>query len=136
AQEIVALALRMQKAGAAAILLEAVPPEVANAVIEAVNVPVIGCGAGPGCHGCVIVTHDGLGLSLSRPRFVPTLGELSEPMTSSFDKYIKEVESGEYPANEHNYAMSGGEAVKLRDWMKRMRQIEYISKDTAEQEQI
>src|ERR1051325_925719 len=50
ATEIVALALQMERRGAAAILLEAVPPEVTNAVIEVTSVPVIGCGAGPGCH--------------------------------------------------------------------------------------
>src|SRR5206468_2625226 len=63
ASEIVALSLQMEKRGAATILLEAVPPEVADAVIQATSIPVIGCGAGPACHGCVIVTQDGLGLT-------------------------------------------------------------------------
>src|SRR5438270_525729 len=49
AERIVALALRMEASGAAAILLEAVPPEVAEAVVGTVSVPVIGCGAGPAC---------------------------------------------------------------------------------------
>src|SRR3954470_8410751 len=57
AQEILASSLLMQDAGAAAILIEAVPPEVASEVVEKTYIPVIGCGAGPSCHSSVIVTQ-------------------------------------------------------------------------------
>src|SRR6185436_17925690 len=73
AQDILALSLQMQSAGAAAILLEAVPPEVAKAVVDNTYIPVLGCGAGPACHSSVIVTQDGLSLTPTRPRFVPQL---------------------------------------------------------------
>src|SRR5947209_7339564 len=73
AREILALSLLMQGAGAAAILIEAVPPEVANEVVSKTSIPVIGCGAGPSCHASVIVTQDALGLTPYRPRFVPAL---------------------------------------------------------------
>src|SRR5258706_1460404 len=75
AREIVASSLLMEGAGAAAILLEAVPPEVANEVVEKTYIPVIGCGAGPSCHSSVIVTQDALGLTPYRPRFVPALAD-------------------------------------------------------------
>jgi 3-methyl-2-oxobutanoate hydroxymethyltransferase len=103
ARQIVQLATRLVRAGAAGILLEAVPPAVAAAVVEAVSVPVIGCGAGPACHGYVFVTHDALGLTPRRPKFVPSLGDLATPMIEAFRAYVRLVNSGKYPAPEHNY---------------------------------
>jgi 3-methyl-2-oxobutanoate hydroxymethyltransferase len=117
AQKIVALSLLMEQSGAAAILLEAVPPEVANAVIEVCSVPVIGCGAGPACHASVIVTHDALALTKNQPRFVPTLADIATPLREAFSRYIADVTSGKYPAPEHNYSMPAEEQTKLRAWL-------------------
>jgi len=114
AKKIVASALRMEQAGSAAILLEAVPPEVANAVIQQTNVPIIGCGAGPGCHACVIVTQDGLGLTPHRPRFVPVLAEMAGPLRKSFELYVERVSGGTYPATEHDYVMPPEEKTKFK----------------------
>ncbi|MGA2500054.1 MAG: 3-methyl-2-oxobutanoate hydroxymethyltransferase [Tepidisphaeraceae bacterium] len=112
--EIVALALQLQNAGACALLLEAVPPEIASAVVKRTNIPVIGCGAGSDCHGCVIVTHDGLGLTPSRPRFVPKLADLAEPMKEAFARYAQDVTSASYPAAEHNYSMPASELAEFK----------------------
>lgn len=109
ARDIVASALQMQDSGAAAILLEAVPPDIAKAVVDKTSVPVIGCGAGPACHACVIVTQDGLGLTPHRPRFVPTLTELAAPLKDAFGAYVEHVASGKYPAPEHDYVMPPAE---------------------------
>ena len=109
AKDILASALQMQDAGAAAILLEAVPPEIAKAVVDQTAIPIIGCGAGPACHACVIVTHDGLGLTPHRPRFVPTLTELSGPLKDAFAAYVQSVVIGSYPAPEHDYVMPPAE---------------------------
>src|SRR5271168_3307512 len=98
AERMVESSSRLALAGAAAILLEAVPPDVSAAVVEAVSVPVIGCGAGPACHGYVFVTHDALGLTPRRPKFVPNLGDLATPMLEAFRGYVQMVESGKYPA--------------------------------------
>ena len=117
AQKIVALSLLMEQSGAAAILLEAVPPEVANAVIEVCSVPVIGCGAGPACHASVIVTHDGLALTKNQPRFVPTLADIATPLREAFARYVADVSSGKYPAPEHNYTMPADQQTKLRAWL-------------------
>jgi 3-methyl-2-oxobutanoate hydroxymethyltransferase len=106
-KRIVELSARVAKAGAAAILLEAVPPDVSAAVVDAVTVPVIGCGAGPACHGYVFVTHDALALSPHRPRFVPMLGDLATPMLDAFKKYVQLVAAGKYPAPENNYEKAG-----------------------------
>jgi 3-methyl-2-oxobutanoate hydroxymethyltransferase len=109
AREIVGSALQMEDAGAAAVLLEAVPPEIAKAVVEQTRVPIIGCGAGPACHACVIVTQDGLGLTPHRPRFVPTLTELAAPLKDAFGMYVESVANGKYPAPEHDYVMPPAE---------------------------
>ncbi len=114
AREIVALARRMQEAGAVAILLEAVPPEVSARVVKETDVPVIGCGAGPACHGSVIVTHDGIGLSQHRPpRFVPNLGDAATALKEMFAKYVNQLEGGAYPAPEHQYEMPPDEKAKF-----------------------
>jgi 3-methyl-2-oxobutanoate hydroxymethyltransferase len=113
ARSIVASALQMEKAGAAALLLEAVPPEVAKAVVQNTRLPVIGCGAGPHCHGSVIVTHDALGLSVRRPRFVPLLAEAGAMVTQACAAYVHDVTAGNYPAPEHDYVMPPAEKEKF-----------------------
>jgi 3-methyl-2-oxobutanoate hydroxymethyltransferase len=113
ANDVVSLSLAMQKAGAAALLLEAVPPEVSQRVVEETAIPVIGCGAGPACHGSVIVTHDGIGLTQRRPKFAPLLADLSEPLRKVFADYVKRVSSREYPAAEHQYEMPAEEKAKF-----------------------
>ena len=114
ASEIVRLARAMEAAGAASLLVEAVPPEVGRAVVDAVDLPVIGCGAGPHCHGHVVVTHDAVGLSTVHPRFVPVVGDLAAPSRQLYAQYADAVQSGRYPAAEHQYEMERGEAQKLR----------------------
>jgi 3-methyl-2-oxobutanoate hydroxymethyltransferase len=109
AAEIVDLAIQMEKAGAAALLLEAVPPEVSERVVQETTFPVIGCGAGPACHGHVIVTQDGMGFSSRVPRFVPDLGDVAGAMTIAISEYVRQVRSGEYPAPHHNYEMKAEE---------------------------
>jgi 3-methyl-2-oxobutanoate hydroxymethyltransferase len=113
AMAIVALAKRMERAGAAALLLEAVPAEVGKAVVEETSVPVIGCGAGPHCHGSVFVTHDALGLTPRTPRFVPQLSDVAAPMKAAFAEYVRRVAGGEYPAAQHQYEMLREEQAKF-----------------------
>lgn len=105
ADAIVELAVRMQEHGAASILLEAVPAEVSSAVVAATSVPVIGCGAGPACHGHVVVTHDMLRLTERPPKFAPRLGDIATPMIDCFRQYVRQISDGSYPAPEHGYAM-------------------------------
>src|SRR3954468_12713891 len=113
ADNLVALAQLMQKSGASAILLEAVPPEVSARVVEQTTLPVIGCGAGPACHGSVVVTHDAIGLTGRRPRFVPLIADLSEPLKQAFSSYVQQVQSGQYPASQHQYEMPSEEKTKF-----------------------
>jgi 3-methyl-2-oxobutanoate hydroxymethyltransferase len=94
-------------------LLEAVPPEVSQRVVAETSGPIIGCGAGPACHGHVIVTHDAVGLSTRRPKFVPELNDLSGPMKDAFAEYARRIQSGEYPAAEHEYEMPAEERKRF-----------------------
>jgi 3-methyl-2-oxobutanoate hydroxymethyltransferase len=113
ARDIVELAARMQRAGAATILLEAVPPEVAEAVVAATDLPVIGCGAGPHCHGHVVVTHDAVGLTPNPPRFVPKLADLASPAVAAYAQYVRLVREGMYPAPEHEYHMEAEQRLSF-----------------------
>jgi 3-methyl-2-oxobutanoate hydroxymethyltransferase len=113
AADIVAAARALESAGAASILLEAVPAEVSEAVVAETSVPVIGCGAGPACHGHVVVTHDLIGLTPIRPKFAPLLGDAATPLTAAFSEYVRQIESGQYPAPEHGYRMPAEERIRF-----------------------
>lgn len=105
-RRLVADARGMVAAGAVMVLLEAVPAEAAAAVVAEVDVPVVGCGAGPACDGHVVVTHDMLGIGAVRPpRFVPVLAQLGRDMSAAMNQYVRAIESGAYPAREHAYPM-------------------------------
>ena len=89
--------------GAVALLLEAVPGEVAQRVVEKVAgldtdqiVPVIGCGAGPACHGHVIVLHDLLGLVDWHPPFATPVLNMGEQIQAAARNWVELVESGRY----------------------------------------
>jgi 3-methyl-2-oxobutanoate hydroxymethyltransferase len=115
ADAIVESAVKMQEAGAASLLLEAVPAEVTTAVVNATTIPIIGCGAGPACHGFVIVSHDAVGLTPSRPKFAPLLQDVSVPLKAAFGEFVLQVTSGQYPAAEHLYQMPMDEKKKWID---------------------
>jgi 3-methyl-2-oxobutanoate hydroxymethyltransferase len=103
-------ALALQEAGAFAIVLEAVPAEVAARVTEALEVPTIGIGAGGGTDGQVLVWHDMLGMYAGRtPRFVKRYAEVAEEIGDAVARYAHEVKSGEFPEERHTYAISAEE---------------------------
>lgn len=109
-------ARNMSAAGAAMLLLEAVPAEAARAVMAAVEIPVIGCGAGPDCDGHVVVTHDLLGLTFQpTPRFVPRLADVRSEMLRGMRRFAASVMNREYPAPEHVYPMKAAAANARQD---------------------
>lgn len=104
AEAIVADARALSAAGAFAIVLEAVPAQVARRVTESVAVPTIGIGAGPYTDAQVMVIHDLLGISTGRlPRFVKAYADLRSTITDAVKSYQSEVASGDYPGPEHIY---------------------------------
>lgn len=104
AERLVEAAKGLENAGCFAIVLEAIPAELAVRVTESVSIPTIGIGAGPGCDGQVLVTHDILGIyDQLHPRFVKQYADLRNEMGSAFRRYIAEVKEGTFPGPEHCY---------------------------------
>jgi 3-methyl-2-oxobutanoate hydroxymethyltransferase len=106
ARQLLADARALEAAGCFAIVLEAVPVQVAARITESLTVPTIGIGAGADCDGQVLVYHDLLGLTEGRaPRFVKRYAHLAEEIRGALTTYADEVRSGVYPAPEHTYGM-------------------------------
>lgn len=102
----------MVQCGAAALLVEAVPDEVGKRIVEAavhpetgVPVPVIGCGAGPACHGHVVVLQDAMGLTDWHPPFVVPTGEVGKAIEAAAGKWVDLVTSGDYLKDGGPYRM-------------------------------
>ncbi|MDJ0656672.1 MAG: 3-methyl-2-oxobutanoate hydroxymethyltransferase [Xanthomonadales bacterium] len=106
AQEIIDEALVLQDAGASVILLECVPAELGARVTEALEVPVIGIGAGPATDGQIMVLHDLLGLYPGRPaKFVKNfLAGNPDGIQGAIRAYVKAVKAGAFPGPEHCYS--------------------------------
>ncbi|MDC7998114.1 3-methyl-2-oxobutanoate hydroxymethyltransferase [Gilvibacter sediminis] len=97
-------ALMLERIGCFAIVLEKVPASLAAEVAKSVQIPIIGIGAGPGCDGQVLVTHDMLGMTYEfNPRFLRRYLDLYSEMTGAFEKYIADVKSGDFPNEDEQY---------------------------------
>ena len=104
ASKIIADARAVADAGAYAIVLEAIPPDVARQVTAAVGVPTIGIGAGAGCDGQVLVCTDLLGMSRGHaPKFVKHFAEVGDAIVDAASRYIAEVRAGTFPSVEHSF---------------------------------
>ena len=98
AERLVADAVALDRAGVFAIVLEAIPAEVAAEVTARVSVPTIGIGAGPSCDGQVLVSHDAFGLSGEySPPFAKRYVQLGELVSNAARKFAEEVRSGAFP---------------------------------------
>ena len=107
-------ALALEEAGAFAIVLEAVPAQVAALVTERLAIPTIGIGAGVRCDGQVLVLHDALGLYGSfAPKFAKRYADLGPVIVAALRDYDREVRDGTFPDEDHSFAMSEREAATL-----------------------
>lgn len=97
-------ALATEQAGAFALVVECVPSPVAQRITDAVKIPTIGIGAGAGCDGQILVTHDLLGLFDDlRPRFVKQYADVGEMIRQAVEGYCREVREGTFPGPEHGF---------------------------------
>jgi 3-methyl-2-oxobutanoate hydroxymethyltransferase len=99
-------ALALEEAGAFSIVLEAVPQRLAELISQRLRIPTIGIGAGLGCDGQVLVTHDLLGqFDRFTPKFVKQYANIHGEMVRAFNEYIEDVTSKAFPTDEHSYHM-------------------------------
>ncbi len=116
AARILADARELEQAGAFSIVLEGVPGELATRVTQALRIPTIGIGAGPGTDGQVLVFHDMLGITTGKaPKFVKRYANLAEEITSAARRYSQEVADGEFPGPEHSYSANGAAPAPAKD---------------------
>lgn len=114
AQKILEDARAVQEAGAFSVVLECVPSKIAALVTRELTIPTIGIGAGPECDGQVLVWQDMLGFfSDFTPKFVKRFASLGEQAGNAFGAYIKEVQSGTFPAPEHGFTVDDSIIEKL-----------------------
>lgn len=94
----------VEKAGAFALVVECIPAPLAEQIRDAVKIPTIGIGAGAGCDGQVLVTHDMLGLFQDlKPRFVKQYGNVGAMIAEAVEQYCREVREGAFPGLEHAF---------------------------------
>jgi 3-methyl-2-oxobutanoate hydroxymethyltransferase len=100
----------LEDAGAFSLVLESVPARLAEFISKKISIPTIGIGAGLGCDGQVLVTHDLLGLfDRFTPKFVKKYADLHDAMNKAFAEYIDDVETKRFPATEHTVEMTDDE---------------------------
>ena len=106
ARKLIDDAVKIQKAGACAVVLEGIPAKLADIITKKLVIPTIGIGAGNGCDGQVLVYQDMLGLTFGHTaKFVKRFADLGSAMRRGITDYIRETKEGTFPAKEHTYAI-------------------------------
>ena len=115
AKRLVEDAIILEGAGCFSIVLESVPARLAELISKKISIPTIGIGAGAGCDGQVLVTHDLLGLfDRFTPKFVKKYANFHGEMQKAFGDFIEDVESKRFPALEHTVEMEDKEWESLQ----------------------
>ena len=112
AEQVLRDARAVEAAGAFAVVLEALPRELAAQITADLRIPTIGIGAGPDCDGQILVVHDMLGLTFGQtPKFARQYANLGEMIAKAAREYCADVRSGTFPSDAESYH---GQAVVLR----------------------
>jgi 3-methyl-2-oxobutanoate hydroxymethyltransferase len=119
ALELMEVADQMVRAGALSLLVEGAAAEVAEIITKRSNVPVIGCGSGPGCDGQILIVHDILGLTQGPgPKFAKGYANLADATRDAFSRYAQQIQEGAFPDKDHSYHMKSGEFDRLQQLLK------------------
>ncbi|HEV7398725.1 MAG TPA: 3-methyl-2-oxobutanoate hydroxymethyltransferase [Solirubrobacterales bacterium] len=111
-------ALALQAVGCFAIVFEAVPAAITEAIVEKLEIPVIGIGAGPAPAGQVLVFHDLLGITTGRmAKFVKRYADIHDQMVGGVRAYIDEVRSRHFPEPDHVYGVEPAELAEFRRYL-------------------
>jgi 3-methyl-2-oxobutanoate hydroxymethyltransferase len=108
-------ALALQEAGCLAIVFEAIPNDVTDVIMEFMEVPIIGIGAGPSTDGQVLVLHDLLGINGGfQPKFVKRYADVRGEMLRGLRGFAEDVRTRSFPTAEHSYGIAPEELVRLK----------------------
>lgn len=116
AEAILEDAKRLEDAGVFALVLECVPADLAARITEALAIPTIGIGAGPGCDGQILVLQDMIGLSAPGgrvPRFVRRYADVGAVIATAVSEYAADVRAGRFPSDEESFGAAPTAPVKL-----------------------
>ncbi|WP_299978985.1 3-methyl-2-oxobutanoate hydroxymethyltransferase [Desulfobacula sp.] len=113
-------ALAVQVAGAQMLLVEAVPPEVAQYIAKTLTIPVFSIGAGKDCDGQLLIVSDLIGqFQAFTPKFVKKYCDVATIITDAMKAYCTDVREGKFPEDQHCYHMIEGEKEKFLALMKK-----------------
>jgi len=113
-------ALAVQEAGAQMLLVEAVPPEVAQYIAQTLTIPVFSIGAGKECDGQLLIVSDLIGqFQAFTPKFVKKYCDVASIITEAMKAYCLDVREGKFPEDQHCYHMIEGEKEKFLKQMKK-----------------
>jgi 3-methyl-2-oxobutanoate hydroxymethyltransferase len=112
-------AMALQEAGCFAIVFEAIPSPLTEAIMPRMEIPVIGIGAGPAADGQVLVFHDLLGIYDGHAaRFVKRYANVRDEMIRGVSAFADEVRARKYPEEQHGYTMAPDEIARLDDLLR------------------
>ncbi len=122
AHELIDDARAIEKAGAFALLVEAVPPEVCGIIRDTLAIPVYSIGAGENADGQLMISSDVAGIFQAfTPKFVKKYENIAEKTVDAFTQYRKDVLEDKFPAPEHTYKMVDGEMDKLNKMLNKQK---------------
>jgi len=111
-------ALALEAAGCFAIVFEAVPTAVTEAIVEKLEIPTIGIGAGPATAGQVLVFHDLLGITTGHmAKFVKSYADVHSQMVDGMRRYVDEVRTHHFPEPDHVYSIEPAELSEFRNYL-------------------
>jgi 3-methyl-2-oxobutanoate hydroxymethyltransferase len=119
AEQLLRDARAVEAAGAFAVVLEAVPRELAAQITRELRIPTIGIGAGPDCDGQILVVHDMLGLTFEQtPKFARQYANVGEVISKAVREYCADVRNGSFPSDAESYhsgqSIKGGKPIHIQ----------------------